>query len=66
MKQILRRVIEKAFLYYKEMVTVLCDAESIINSRPLTHVSETDSELIALSTNSFLQDLQQIGVPDLD
>ncbi|GFT51457.1 integrase catalytic domain-containing protein [Nephila pilipes] len=48
------------------MVTVLCDAESVINSRPLSHVSQTDSELIPLSRNSFLQDFRQIGVPNLD
>ncbi|GBN89021.1 hypothetical protein AVEN_71169-1 [Araneus ventricosus] len=66
MKQILRRVLGKAFLSYEEMVTVLCDTESVINSRPLSHVSERDSELIPLSPNSFLQDFRQIGVPDLD
>ncbi|GBN46177.1 hypothetical protein AVEN_237439-1 [Araneus ventricosus] len=48
------------------MVTVLCDTEAVINSRPLSHVSERDSELIPLSLNSFLQDFRQIGVPDLD
>ncbi|GBM60247.1 hypothetical protein AVEN_248526-1 [Araneus ventricosus] len=66
MKQILRRVLGKAFLSYEEMVTVLCDTESVINSRPHSHVSERDSELIPLSPNSFLQDFRQIGVPDLD
>ncbi|GBM03701.1 hypothetical protein AVEN_134927-1 [Araneus ventricosus] len=66
MKQILRRVLGKAFLSYEEMVTVLCDTESIINSRPLSHVSERGSEQIPLSPNSFLQDFRQIGVPDLD
>ncbi|GBN68724.1 hypothetical protein AVEN_67968-1 [Araneus ventricosus] len=66
MKQILRRVLGKAFLSYEEMVTVLCDIESVINSRQLSHVSERDSELIPLSPNSFLQDFRQIGVPDLD
>ncbi|GBM68061.1 hypothetical protein AVEN_66736-1 [Araneus ventricosus] len=66
MKQILRRVLGKAFLSYEEMVIVLCDTESVINSRPLSHVSERDSELIPLSPNSFLQDSGQIGVPDLD
>ncbi|GBM95385.1 hypothetical protein AVEN_139819-1 [Araneus ventricosus] len=66
MKQILRRVLGKAFLSYEEMVTILCDTKSVINSRPLSHVSERDSELIPLSPNSFLQDFRQIGVPDLD
>ncbi|GBN39226.1 hypothetical protein AVEN_134643-1 [Araneus ventricosus] len=48
------------------MVTALCDTESVINSRPLSHVSERDDELIPLSPNSFLQDFRQIGVPHLD
>ncbi|GBN10832.1 hypothetical protein AVEN_132551-1 [Araneus ventricosus] len=66
MKHILIRVLGKAFLSYEEMVTVFCDIESVINSRPLSHVSERDSELISLSPNSFLQDFRQTGVPDLD
>ncbi|GBM79281.1 hypothetical protein AVEN_134073-1 [Araneus ventricosus] len=65
MKQILRRVLGNTFLSYKEMDTVLCDTESVINSRPLSHVSEEDSELIPLSPNSSLKNFQQIGVPDL-
>ncbi|GBO07098.1 hypothetical protein AVEN_233136-1 [Araneus ventricosus] len=40
MKQILRRVLGKAFLSYEEMITVLCDTESVINSRPLNQVDE--------------------------
>ncbi|GBN07640.1 hypothetical protein AVEN_228396-1 [Araneus ventricosus] len=58
-KQILRRVLRKAFSSYEEMVTVLCDTESIINFRPLSHVSKRDSELIPLIPNSFLQDFWQ-------
>ncbi|GBL85182.1 hypothetical protein AVEN_224622-1 [Araneus ventricosus] len=65
MKQIIRRVFGNAFLSYEEMGTVLCDTKSVINSRPLIHVSEKDSELIPLSSNSFLQDFRPIGVPDL-
>ncbi|GBM35741.1 hypothetical protein AVEN_108944-1 [Araneus ventricosus] len=66
MKQILRRGLGKAFLSYEEMVTVLCDSESVINSRPLSHVSKRDSELIPVLPNLFLQDFRQIGAPDLD
>ncbi|GBO45324.1 hypothetical protein AVEN_74837-1 [Araneus ventricosus] len=48
------------------MVTVLCDTESAIYSRPLSHVSERDFELITFSPNSYLQDFRQIRFPDLD
>ncbi|GBL77718.1 hypothetical protein AVEN_152936-1 [Araneus ventricosus] len=65
-KHILRRVLGKAFLPYEEMITVLCNTESIINSREYIHASEKDSERIHLSHNSFWQDFRQIGVPDLD
>ncbi|GFU69500.1 integrase catalytic domain-containing protein [Trichonephila clavipes] len=34
-KKLLRRVLEKASLYYEEMFTILCDIEATINSRPL-------------------------------
>lgn len=49
MKQILRKVLGKALLTYEEMSTVLCDTESVINSRPLTYISDSDSELLPLS-----------------
>ncbi|XP_035229307.1 uncharacterized protein LOC118201324 [Stegodyphus dumicola] len=53
MKQILRRVLGKSLLSFEEMTTVLCDAEFVISSRPLTYVSENESELVPLSPNSF-------------
>ncbi|GFQ99934.1 DUF5641 domain-containing protein [Trichonephila clavata] len=50
----------------KKWSPFFCDAEFVISSRPLSHVPQMYSELISLSPNSFLQDFQQIGVPDLD
>ncbi|GFY08071.1 integrase catalytic domain-containing protein [Trichonephila clavipes] len=38
LKSILRKVLGKACLSEEELVTVLCDAESLINSRPLTYL----------------------------
>ncbi|GFS60915.1 integrase catalytic domain-containing protein [Trichonephila clavipes] len=67
MKQIVRRFLGKAFFFIlEEMVTVLCDAESVINSRSLSHISQMDSEPIPLSPNSFLQDFWKICVSDFD
>ncbi|GBM14563.1 hypothetical protein AVEN_105691-1 [Araneus ventricosus] len=51
---------------FEELCTVLCDAEDIINSRPLTYLSEDNEDLVALTPAMFLQDVKEIGVPDID
>ncbi|XP_071035302.1 uncharacterized protein [Parasteatoda tepidariorum] len=43
----------KACLSYEEMISVLCDCESVINSRPLTYLSEDLDDLIPLSPSMF-------------
>lgn len=35
----------KSFLSYEEFYTVLCDCASVLNSRPLTYVSEDPNDL---------------------
>lgn len=40
MKNILRRILGKSRLNYEEMTTVLCDSEMVLNSRPLTYMSD--------------------------
>ncbi|GBN71714.1 hypothetical protein AVEN_51753-1 [Araneus ventricosus] len=49
LKSILRKVLGKASLQFEELCTVLCDAEGIINSRPLTYLSEDNEDLVALT-----------------
>ncbi|GBN73237.1 hypothetical protein AVEN_155507-1 [Araneus ventricosus] len=66
LKSILRKVLGKASLQFEELCTVLCDAEGIINSRPLTYLSEDNEDLVALTPAMFLQDVKEIGVPDID
>ncbi|GFY22731.1 integrase catalytic domain-containing protein [Trichonephila clavipes] len=66
LKSILRKVLGRACLSEEELVTVRCDAESLINSRPLTYLSEDPDELSALTPSMFLQKIREIGVPDLD
>ncbi|GBM86654.1 hypothetical protein AVEN_71851-1 [Araneus ventricosus] len=38
LKIILRRILGKARLTYEELYTIVCDPESVINSRPLTYL----------------------------
>lgn len=55
----------RASLSQEELLTVICEVEATVNSRPLSFVS-AEERLIPLTPASFLQDLQEIGVPDLD
>ncbi|GFU81645.1 uncharacterized protein TNCV_4927761 [Trichonephila clavipes] len=61
----LKKVLERACLI-EEFVTELCDAESLINSGPLTYLSEDSKELSALTPSMFLQEIREVGVPDPD
>ena len=65
LKEPLRKVLGKALLSYSEMYTVLTDIEAIINSRPLTYISD-DIEAGRIITPALLavyRDLQK--VPDI-
>ncbi|XP_055951658.1 uncharacterized protein LOC129987740 [Argiope bruennichi] len=66
LKSLLRRVLGRASLTSEEMITILCDCEAVINSRPLTYVTENNVTLMPLSPSLFLQDIETSGVPDLD
>jgi hypothetical protein len=48
------------------MLTVLVDSEAIINSRPITFMSENDEHIVPLTPAMFLQEIKEIGVLDLD
>ncbi|GFW63036.1 integrase catalytic domain-containing protein [Trichonephila clavipes] len=47
------------------MYTVLCDCVSLINSRPLTYVTDDVEDLKPLTPAMFLKD-REVGVPELD
>ncbi|GFW03600.1 integrase catalytic domain-containing protein [Trichonephila clavipes] len=66
LKNVLRKVLGKASLNEEELNTLLYDAESIINSRPITYLSEDPKDLVALTPAMFLQEIREIGVPDFD
>ncbi|GFV93592.1 DUF5641 domain-containing protein [Trichonephila clavipes] len=48
------------------MYTVLCDCESLINSRPFTYVTDDVEDSEPLIPAMFLQDIREVGVPELD
>ncbi|XP_054717258.1 uncharacterized protein LOC129226652 [Uloborus diversus] len=65
-KKLLRNILGKSCVSYEELLTILCDVESVINGGPLTCVSEDPNDLVPLTPSMFLQDISQVGVPDLD
>jgi hypothetical protein len=66
LKDLLKRTLKKTSLNYEEMSTILCDCEAIINSRPLTYLTEENTEIIAITPAMFIRDVREAGVPDLD
>ena len=65
LKQLLRKTLGKASLTYEELVTLLCDCELVINSRPLTCVQGV-TDLAPITPNMFLLDLHGSGLADCD
>lgn len=65
-KEILRKVLGRARLNAEELHTTLCECEAIVNSRPITYVSEDPAQLAPLTPAMFIQDISEVGVPDLD
>ncbi|GFU23169.1 integrase catalytic domain-containing protein [Trichonephila clavipes] len=65
-KTILRKILGRAALDYEELITVLCDCERVINSRPLTYVSEDVDDVSPLTPEMFLREIPESGVPDIE
>ncbi|GFT72141.1 integrase catalytic domain-containing protein [Trichonephila clavipes] len=66
LKQFLRKMLGRASLYYEELSTVLCECEHVINSRPLTYISEDVNDLSPLTSAMFLQEIETSDVTDID
>ncbi|GFY11773.1 putative RNA-directed DNA polymerase from transposon X-element [Trichonephila clavipes] len=66
LKELLRMTLGNAILTTEELQTVLCDCESVINSRPLTYLSENSEDLVPLSPAMFLVENRNLDVPDID
>lgn len=65
-KGLLLRMLGKSVVNYEELLTLLCDVESVMNNRPLTYVTESGSDLVPLTPSMFFQGVRVSGVPDLD
>ncbi|UYV81404.1 hypothetical protein LAZ67_20001094 [Cordylochernes scorpioides] len=66
MKQLLFRILDQTSLGYEELSTVMCDVESLMNTRPLTYLTEESEDLAPLTPSLFLHEVREVGVPDLD
>jgi len=64
LKRLLRRTLKRSCLDYEEMLTVLLDCEAVINSRPITFLSETKQDILPITPSMFLQEIKEIGVLD--
>jgi hypothetical protein len=63
-KDLLKKMLGHKKLRYVQMETVLCEAESIINGRPLTYVTEDPDDLIPITPSMFLRDVQESKFPE--
>ncbi|XP_052748143.1 uncharacterized protein LOC128200069 isoform X2 [Galleria mellonella] len=53
-KHLLRRILDKTHLNYEEMATLLIQIEAILNSRPITPISDNPSDIYPLTPAHFL------------
>ncbi|KAI5753166.1 hypothetical protein M8J77_024212 [Diaphorina citri] len=63
-KNLLRRILGRTSVDYEELSTILSECEAVINSRPLTYVSDNSSDLSCISPSMFLHDLEEVGIPE--
>ena len=65
LKEPLRKVLGKALLSYQELATVLTRIEAVINSRPLTTVSDDIRDLTPITPAHLALGRSLFSLPDL-
>lgn len=65
-RSVFRKVPGKVCVNEAETDTIICNAKSLINCRPLTYLTEISRDLIALSPSTFLQEVREIGILNFD
>ncbi|GFY43529.1 integrase catalytic domain-containing protein [Trichonephila inaurata madagascariensis] len=65
-KKLLRLSLGKSILSCEELSTVICDCEFLINSRPLTYISENPQEWIPLTLAMFSIENRCSDTTDID
>lgn len=58
----LRKILGRASLNEK-MSMILCDCETVSNSKPLTYVYDAVDDLSPVTPNIFLQEIKEMGFP---
>ncbi|GFV93189.1 integrase catalytic domain-containing protein [Trichonephila clavipes] len=66
MKELLRRTFGMAIFTYEELLTILCECEKVVNSRPLTYLSEDMQDLTPIRPARFLFEIPTADTKDLD
>ncbi|OXA43068.1 Pro-Pol polyprotein [Folsomia candida] len=65
-KDLLKRMLGHRKLDYEQLLTCLYEAEAVVNSRPLTLVTEDQDDLIPLTPAMFIQDIAEINCPEVE
>ncbi|XP_018375251.1 PREDICTED: uncharacterized protein LOC108769020 [Trachymyrmex cornetzi] len=64
MKHHLLRIVGNTLLTYEEMSTLLAQVEAILNSRPLSPLSNDPDDLLALTSGHFLISYAPVTIPE--
>ncbi|GFX23407.1 integrase catalytic domain-containing protein [Trichonephila clavipes] len=66
LKELLRRTLSKAIFTFEELTTILCECEKVVNSRPLTYLSEDLQDHTPIPPAMVLCDRPSTETTDLD
>lgn len=65
MKDLMKRILGRQRLNYEELLTCVSHVQALMNSRPLTYVTEDSEDFIPLTPSHFLQDISEIRMPEI-